>query len=218
MRFRNRTEAGAVLAGMMDRFRGGNAIVLALPNGSIPVGIALARALGLEFNLLFVSKITPSFNTEAGYGSVSESGTVVLNESLIRRWGIEKSAVESDIAKTRRKIEERTAGYRKTIPPADVAEKMAILVDDGIASGYTMSNAAEAARISGASRIVIAVPTAPRSSLEPLRKTADEIICPDTRDTEYFAVADTYDEWYDIDAREAIGLLADYVPSTHPSP
>ncbi len=209
MIYKSRTHAGRVLAEKLKSYQDENCVVLGLPNGGIPVGCEIARILNVPFDLLFVSKITPRFNTEVGYGSVSESGTVNLNENLVARFGISRDEMEDDIAKTKRKIAGRVNFYRLK-ERHEVTGKTVILVDDGIASGYTMINAVQTVRERGARGAVIAVPTSPKSSYDRIRTMVEYFICPDIRDVFSFAVADAYDRWYDIDNEEGREILMEY--------
>ena len=207
MKYRDRSHAGHVLAELLTEYRGKTSIVLGLPNGGIPVGIEIAEELKLDFDLLFVSKITPQYNSEIGYGAVSESGTINLNDELIKRIGLTAEEVEDDIAKTKWKIVRRMKRYKLKKGRSDINQKTAIIVDDGVASGYTMINAIDTVRNRGANKIVIAVPTAPLRNLNKIISLVDDMICPDVRDTDMFAVADAYNNWYDISFEGAMGFL-----------
>ncbi len=207
MRYKDRTQAGRFLSKLLSHYEGKSCVVLGLPNGGIPVGIEISREFGFDFDLLFVSKITPKFNTEIGYGSVSESGEINLNRELMKRLGLSKEEVEEDIAKTKRKIASRMKMYIRKDGRCDIEGRIAILVDDGIASGYTMINAQDTVKKRGAKEIVIAVPTAPLEKYNMIKDMVDHIVCPDVRDVAMFAVADAYDNWYDISFEGAIRFL-----------
>ncbi|OHD64877.1 MAG: hypothetical protein A2176_06100, partial [Spirochaetes bacterium RBG_13_51_14] len=204
MIYRDRTEAGRHLAARLAGYKASRCLVLGLPNGGIPVGIEIARELESEFDLLFVSKITPRFNSEIGYGAVSESGAVTLNQDLIMRLGIRRDEVDEDVRNTKRKIEFRIRNFRLVGGRREIKGKTVILTDDGIASGYTMISAVETVRERGAREVVVAVPTAPLSSYNAISSLVTEIVCPDVRDVLRFAVADAYENWYDIDLNGAI--------------
>ena len=209
MVYRDRSEAGRYLAGILARYRESRCVVLGLPNGGIPVGIEIATGLGAEFDLLFVSKITPKFDTETGYGAVSESGAVSLNRDLIMRLGIGKEDIDDDISTTRRKVEYRVKNLRLRGGKIDVRGRSVILTDDGLASGYTMASAVETVNERGAQEIVVAVPTSPLGTYNRIASMSmvNEIICPDVRDTFVFAVADAYEHWHDIDFEGAMKIL-----------
>jgi predicted phosphoribosyltransferase len=207
MIYRDRYEAGRHLAGLLARYRESNCIVLGLPNGGIPVGIEIAAGLDAEFDLLFVSKITPKFDTEIGYGAVSESGAVNLNRDLVTRLGIGGDDIEQDIRTAKRKVEFRVKNLRLKGGRRDVSGRTVILTDDGLASGYTMASAIETVKERGARETVVAVPTSPLGTYNKIAPLVDEIICPDVRDTFVFAVADAYERWHDIDFEGATDIL-----------
>lgn len=209
MIYKDRTHAGKILSNLLSIYKDKDCVVLALPNGGIPVGLEIAKELNIDFDLIFVSKITPRFNTEVGYGSVSESGVINLNKELISMLGIKKYEIEEDIDKTKRKINLRIKNY-KLKKRANIKNKTVILVDDGIASGYTMINAVDTVKKQNAKEVIIAVPTTPLRSYNKLINIADKIICPDIKDVYSFAVADAYENWCDISLERAIKFLKDY--------
>jgi len=212
MIFRDRTHAGKVLAGLLADYADSETVALGLPNGGIPVGIEIARELGCKFDLLFVSKITPSFNTETGYGSVSESGTIIINEEFVRQYAITPENVKRDTDRTREKIQRRMKTYGIAEERPEIKGRTVIIVDDGIASGYTMINAIQTVKDRGAGKIIAAVPTAPKSTYEYVQSKVDGIVCSDIRDVSRFAVADAYDNWYDISFDEAMMVLKEVPP------
>ncbi len=207
MVFTDRNHAGKVLAGMLSDYAGQDTVVLGLPNGGIPVGIEIAKDLESKFDLLFVSKVTPSFNTEVGYGSVSESGTITINEEFVKQFAISPEDVKRDTDRTREKIQQRKHSYRMEDQRPELENRTVILVDDGIASGYTMVNAVQTVNDRGAAKIIVAVPTAPKRTYDYIQTKVDGIICPDVRDVSKFAVADAYENWYDISFDEALQML-----------
>ncbi len=212
MIFRDRTHAGKVLAGLLTDYAKPDTVALGLPNGGIPVGIEIARELGCKFDLLFVSKITPSFNTETGYGSVSESGTITVNEQFVKQYAITPENVKRDTDRTREKIQQRMKTYRIGEERPEIKGRTILIIDDGIASGYTMINAIQTVKDRGASKVIAAVPTAPKSTYEYIQSKVDGIVCPDVRDVSRFAVADAYENWYDISFDEAMTLLKEVPP------
>lgn len=207
MIYTDRKHAGKVLAGMLTNYAGPDTVVLGLPNGGIPVGIEIAKDLESTFDLLFVSKITPSFNTEVGYGSVSESGTITINEEFVKQFGISPEDVKRDTDRTREKIQHRKRSYSMEDQRPELKNRTVILVDDGIASGYTMVNAIQTVTDRGAAKIIVAVPTAPKRTFDYIQSKVDGIICPDVRDVSRFAVADAYQNWYDISFDQAFQML-----------
>jgi predicted phosphoribosyltransferase len=208
--FRDRIHAGEVVAGMLAGFRGGEAMVLAIPAGGLPVGAAVASALALPLDVAVVSKITLPWNTEVGYGAVAFDGTVRINEELVRGVGLGEEEIRRGVEETLAKVRRRVAALRGAEGAPDLSGRSVIVVDDGLASGFTMRTALEALREAGASCIVVAVPTGSLRCVEELASRADALYCANVRAGRSFAVADAYQRWYDVDegeAREILGRL-----------
>lgn len=207
--FADRAEAGRVLAGMLERYRGSDALVLAIPAGGVPVAVVLAAELGLEMDVVVVSKVTPSWNSEVGYGAVAFNGTVRLNRAMMARLGIDEAEARAGIERTQEKVRRRVRALRGDRPLPKVTERTVILVDDGLASGFTMLVAAEAVREAGAAEVVVAAPTAHADTVPRLVAAADHIYIANLRGGLSFAVADAYRNWHDVSLEEAQRLLAD---------
>jgi putative phosphoribosyl transferase len=205
--FRDRAAAGAHLAAMLEKYRGSDAVVLAIPAGGVPVAAAIARELGLPIQAAPVSKVLYPWTTESGFGAVAFDGSVWLNEEAVENARLTKAQVEKAVADAREKVERRGRKLLTGKTLINLSGKTAILVDDGIAAGSTMRTAIAALRKLGAGRIVIAVPTAHSRPLEALRKLADEIVCADIRGGGSFAVADAYEEWRDLSDDEVEAML-----------
>ncbi len=207
--FRDRVHAGHVLGGMLEREYGRvpDAVLLAIPSGGVPVGLEIGRMLALPFDMIIVRKIPIPGNTEAGFGAITIDGNISYDEEFLRQLHFQPGEMELLIGKVRRELEERNLAFRGGRPFPDLSGKVAILVDDGLAAGHTMTASIGMARRHGARKAVVAVPTAPASSVETMRSEADEIFCPNIREGGYFAVADAYDEWRDLTREEVSGLL-----------
>jgi predicted phosphoribosyltransferase len=205
--FADRADAGEVLATMLDAFRRGGATVLAVPAGGVPVGAVLADRLGLPLDVAVVSKITPPWNSEIGYGAVAFDGSVRLNDQALARMGLTQQQIAEGIARTAEKVNRRARDLRAGRGPLDLAQKAVILTDDGLASGFTMAAAAEAVAKGGAAKIILAVPTAHRSAAARLGGIVHAVHCPNIRSGWSFAVADAYRNWSDVNEAEAARLL-----------
>ena len=205
--FRDRTHAGAVLAGMLGELRGTGALVLAVPAGGVPVAAELARRLGLPLDVAVVSKITLPWNTEAGYGAVAFDGTIRINEPLVARAGLSARQVEAGIEETLAKVQRRVRSFRGARPPPDLPGRPAVLVDDGLASGFTMATAVAALRKAGAERLYVAVPTAHEEAAGRLAPGVDAVYVANLRSGPVFAVADAYERWRDVPEDEARKIL-----------
>ncbi len=209
--FRDRRHAGEVVARLLSGSPEGperSAVLFAIPAGGVPVAAAAADVLALPLETAVVSKITLPWNTEAGYGAVAFDGTVKLNEPLVARLGLSAETVAAGVAATRKKVESRAARFRRDRPMPDPADGTAVLVDDGLASGFTMRTAVAAMKNAGAARIVVAVPTGHDHSVAAIAAEVDRIFCPNIRTGHSFAVAEAYDQWYDVPESEVEALLA----------
>jgi predicted phosphoribosyltransferase len=204
--FRDRQHAGEVLAEMLSSYSKTDAIVLAIQAGGVPVAAAIAEKLRIPFDVAVVSKITLPWNTEAGYGAVAFDGTMRLNEDLVAHLGLTKEQIKEGIAQTTQKVLRRVERFRGDRPFPDLTKRRVILVDDGLASGFTMLVAVEAMRKAGAQHICVAVPTGHSSSLPRMASEVEAIYCANIRSGFSFAVADAYVEWTDVTEEEAVML------------
>jgi putative phosphoribosyl transferase len=206
--FRDRPHAGEILAKMLAADAPDNAIVLAVPAGGVPVGREVAERLNLPLDLLVVSKITLPWDSEAGYGAVAFDGTVRINQGLVQRLRLSREEVEQGIDRTREKVGRRQVLLRRGRPFPDLAERPVIVVDDGLASGYTLSVGVEALRRHGAQKIQVAVPTGHVDSVERLARETAGIYCANVRSGWGFAVADAYERWSDVAEEELMKMVA----------
>ncbi len=204
--FRDRAHSGEILAGMLAEHRGSDALVLGVVAGGVPVAAALARALGLALDVAVVSKITLPWNTEMGYGAVAFDGTVRLNEEMVSRMGLGPAEVEKGIARTREKVRDRVQRFHAGRAP-EPAGRVTIVVDDGLASGFTLLTAVAAVRNGKPSKLIVAVPTGHGESIERVVGEVDALYCANVRTSPAFAVADAYEHWADVSEDEALALL-----------
>ncbi|MGA2934296.1 MAG: phosphoribosyltransferase family protein [Methanomicrobiales archaeon] len=210
--FRDRDDAGRQLGRYLATFPGlDDPLACPIPAGGIPVGIAVARALGCPVRPVIVRKIQIPWNTEAGFGAVAWDGHVFLNKDLLSQLHLTPDQVEAATAKARANVREREQRLNQRLggPLPDPAGRSCILVDDGLASGYTMAAACQALRPLGPLRIVVAVPTGSLSSVRQVGELAEEVICLNIRTGPSFAVADAYREWYDLTEEEGVRMLLD---------
>ena len=209
--YRNRIDAGCVLAGHLRQYEPGDAVVYAIPRGGIPVAGEVAKRLGSELDVIVARKIPIPHNTEAGYGAVTEDGAIVLNEPLVERLGLTRQQIERHADEVRAEIRRRQAVYRAELRSSSSVEgKAAIIVDDGLASGYTMMAAMSPIRRQGAAKVVAAAPVASSSAWELIKSAADEVVCPIVSYHYPFAVAGFYRHWHDLTDEEVISDLAGF--------
>jgi predicted phosphoribosyltransferase len=180
--------------------------VLAIPAGGVPVAAVIAERLRIPLDVAVVSKITLPWNTEAGYGAVAFDGTMRLNEALVAHLGLTEEQIQQGIAQTTQKVLRRAKRFRGDRPFPDLAKRQAILVDDGLASGFTMLKAVEALRKAGAQHLCVAVPTGHGSSLPRMASEVEALYCANIRSGFSFAVADAYEAWTDVTEEEAIAI------------
>jgi predicted phosphoribosyltransferase len=208
--FRDRQHAGELLAAHLSGYQGRpNTLLLALPRGGVPVAAVLARRLCLPLDVLPVHKLGAPGQPEFAIGAIAE-GVVVFHQDAIDRLNIPQSVVDDTIAREREELLRREHAYRGTRPPLVLTGQTVILVDDGLATGYTMLAAIRAVREQHPARVVVAVPVAPSETLDLLRSEADEIVCAYTP-PELFAIGQFYQDFSqttDDQVREALRELA----------
>lgn len=207
MMFEDRQDAGKQLAERLAREKWENPVVFAIPRGGVPVGCEIAKKLKAPIDLIIPRKLPIPYNTEAGFGAVAPDGTVVLNENLVRQIGLGKAEIDSIVMTVLDEVQRRVREYQMG-PPQDVRDRAVIIVDDGLASGYTMIAAVRALKKKGPHTVVVAVPCSPRSSVDLLRAEADEVICLNIQPSGSFAVASYYGEFPDLSDGEVLSTLA----------
>jgi putative phosphoribosyl transferase len=205
--FRDRTHAGAALAGMLNELRGTDTLILAIPAGGVPVAAEVARELKLPLDLAVVSKITLPWNTEAGYGAVAFDGTIRLNDDLVTALALSPQVIHDGIAATKQKVQHRARKLRGDQPLPGLGQRTALLIDDGLASGFTMLTAIDAVRRLHADKILVGVPTGHANAVERIAAEVDSVYCPNIRQGWSFAVADAYGQWTDVDESAVVGIM-----------
>ena len=208
--FLDRADAGDILAGMLEMYEDTDAVVLAVPAGGVPVGAVIAQDLSLTLDVLVVSKITLPWNTEAGYGAVAFDGTVRLNERLLPRLGLREDEIQHGIEETKKKVTRRFTNLRGDKPLPDLSKRPVIVVDDGLASGFTLRVGVEALQKAGANQIMVAVPTGHRDSVQMMAERVGAVCCGNIRHGLSFAVADAYQGWSDVTDEEVMNVLMQF--------
>ncbi len=206
--FRDRWDAGERLGRFLAGFPGlDDPLACPIPAGGVPVGVAVSRALGCPLRPLIVRKVQIPWNPEAGFGAVTWDGRVFLNEDLLARLGMTTAQVEAAIRKAQANVRERVARFTTGMSFPDPAGRTCLIVDDGLASGYTMTAAAEALGSLNPRKVIVAVPTGSLSSVRRVADLVPELICLNVRSGYSFAVADAYEDWYDLTEEEALGMI-----------
>jgi predicted phosphoribosyltransferase len=219
--FRNRRDAGQVLAGLLDRCRGrADVIVLGLPRGGVPVAYEVATALGAPLDVFVVRKLGAPRHEELAMGAIASGGVTVVNDDVVRGLGVPPETVERVAEREGGELRRREQAYRQGRPFPDVAGKVVIVVDDGLATGSSMRAAVEALRRLRPARIVVAVPTAPEPTCRELEALADEVVCA-TTPFPFYAVGASYRDFAQSTDEEVRELLRAAwedgdVPHTYP--
>jgi len=176
--FRNRVEAGRALAKALQRYADrSDVVVLGLPRGGVVVAFEVAQALHVHLDVMVVCKLGVPGQEELALGAVAAGGVRILDQQLIEGLGIASETIERLTARRRTEVDQRESLYRGECPRADVSGKVAILVDDGIATGSTARAAILALRQSHPARVIMATPVAPAAAYGELSKEADEVVC-----------------------------------------
>ena len=206
MIFADRVEAGERLAKALVHHAGTSSLVLAIPRGGVIVGEVVARALGAPLDVVVPRKIGAPGNPELGIGAVAP-GVRVLDPSALALLGVSEGYLEREIAIQEAEIERRQHAYRDGRAAQPVHGKVAIVVDDGVATGSTAIAALRWARAQGAAHVVLAVPVAPPQSLARLGAEADEVVALETPEP-FFAVGEWYRDFEQTTDDEVVAALA----------
>ena len=209
--FEDRLHAAQMLAEKLGEWSRGKAIIMAIPSGGVPVGVVLAKKLGLPLELAIVRKVQIPWEPEAGFGAVTWDGLTIFNEPLRAELGLDEEKVEACVVKARKEIQKRIEKFRGKKEFPDLKGKTIIVVDDGLASGYTMIAALLSLKRHMPDKVVVAVPTASKTALDLVSGHADQIICLNIRDEILYAVAGAYQEWHDLSDVEVLRFLQEAV-------
>ena len=177
--YRNRVHAGRQLArALAPHARGGAALVLALPRGGVPVGFAVARALGLSFDILMVRKLGLPGHEEFAMGAVGSGGVCVVQPDILREFGVTEAALTAVRARELAELARRERVFRGARPAPSLRGRSVILVDDGLATGATMRAAIAVARAAGPASLVVAAPVGAPDTCAALAAEVDALVCP----------------------------------------
>ena len=208
MIFRDRTDAGKLLAKQLVRYRDAEPVVLALPRGGVPVALEVAKALKAPLDLILVRKIGAPHRPELAIGAIVDGGQAekIINADIVRALNVPESYIEEHAARELEEIEWRRRLYLGARPRINIKDRTAIIVDDGIATGATMLAALRAARRAGPAKLVLAVPVAPTDTVERLKTECDELICLGA-EMDFGAISLFYVDFPQINDDEVVALL-----------
>lgn len=205
--FEDREEAGKRIAKKLAGFRQSDAVILAIPRGGIPVAAVAAQRLQINWGFIVTRKLPVPMNPEAGFGAVAEDGSIVLNKAMLSGLRLSKTQIDAIAKDVRAEVARRAKLYSEARPPIDVSGRPVIILDDGVASGYTMLAAIESIRHHDPERIIAAAPVASRSAAAMIEQSADECIFEIVSPAVPFAVADFYVVWHDLTDGDILPFL-----------
>lgn len=203
--FKDRRDAGIQLAQALRQYEDSDVIVFALPRGGVVLGAEIARALHAPLDLIITKKIGHPQNSEYAIGAMTDEGDPICNQREVN--GVDPVWFDLEVGQIRQEIKRRRETYLGATQAGDVRGKIAILVDDGIATGYTMFAAIEAMKQRGPSKIIAAIPVAPADIAETLKVMVDELVCIDIDPYYLGSVGSYYQNFDQVEDHEVIDLL-----------
>ncbi len=203
--FQDRFDAGRKLADfLLDNGIEGD-LILGIPNGGVAIGLEVAQILKKDLKVAVVRKAAYPWTTEAGFGAVSWTGEIELDPHAVKT--LTKEEVEYSVKRARKSVEERVRLFGNFVPRGRLDKQKVILVDDGLATGYTMLVAVKSVRKLGAEKVVVAVPTSSEVAARLVAERADLLLVLNLRTSFFYAVADAYKRWRDLSELEVLNLL-----------
>jgi putative phosphoribosyl transferase len=208
--FENRYDAGRKLAEKLYTYADKAVIVLGIPNGGAAVALGVALGLNAEFDLIISRKIPLPLSPEGGFGSVTDDGTMILNDDIVKKAGLTQAQINYQVGQVRSDIRHRSLLYHGDRRPLTLSGRTVIIVDDGLASGYTMRAAIESLRHRKAEKIIAAVPVGPEHIIEEVRHIADSVVTCAAGKEKIFYLSDYYRLWQDITDTEVLHCLKEW--------
>ena len=208
MFFENRKDAGEKLSRVLQKYKNEDTVILGIPRGGVVLAAEVAKNLGTPFDVIIPRKIGAPHNPEVAIGAVTQDGTVIKDEAMVQLLGISDNQIEILANKVAGEISRRVNAYRGGRPGLELAGKTVIVVDDGIATGFTVQAALKSVRNMDPRRLVLAVPVMPADKVRLLRDKVDELVYLHAPEL-FYAVGQFYMEFDQVSDQEVIELLSD---------
>lgn len=206
--FLDRVDAGQEPAKQLSQYANrDDVVVLGIPRGGVPVAFEVAQSLQAPLDIMLVRKLGTPGQTELAMGAIASGGVRILNQEVIRELGISEEQLEAATAAQRVELERREQLFRGTRAVISVQGKIAILIDDGIATGSSMFTAIDALRALQPAKIVVATPVAPTNMQDRMKGRADEFVCAQTPEW-FFAIGEFYQNFPQTEDSEVRELLS----------
>jgi putative phosphoribosyl transferase len=205
--FKDRKDAGEQLVALVRLRPADRPIVLTLPRGGVPVGEPLAKASGAPLDVVVARKLPVPTSPEQVFGAITSDGSVVLNDRYLRYLPLTRNEIDAITLQVHNEVIRRETVYRPSGKPLDVRGRSVYLVDDGLATGYTMMAAAKMLREMTPKSLILAVPCSPADSLETVCPYFDELFCLVAQESGPFAVASFYWDFHDLSDEEVLEIL-----------
>lgn len=206
--FESREDGARALVELLDELDG-DTLVLGIPSGGVPVAREVSRALALDMDIVVVRKVQVPFNPEAGLGAVGPEGIIRYNEGLMGRLGLDEAEVQRQTLKARESVRLREELFRGDREYPDMHGRSVLILDDGLASGFTMLAAMDFVGQRKVSSIMVGAPTGSSGAVRMLADRAETVYCPNIREGMAFAVAEAYRHWHDLSDAEVIRAMGD---------
>jgi putative phosphoribosyl transferase len=213
--FENRYDAGSKLASKVLEYKSQQIVVLAIPNGGVPVAVPVALALDAELDIVIARKLPIPLLPEGGFGAVVDDGTTIFNQPVLDSLNLDEHQINYQVTKVRGDIRQRSLAYRNNRTLSLLKGKTAIVVDDGLASGYTMLAAVESIKRRQAVRVIVAIPAASEAAVRLVEKAANRVITIETSQAPKFYIADYYRYWNDLSDDEGVRCFKDWQARWH---
>jgi predicted phosphoribosyltransferase len=204
--FASRFEAAQLLAKRLEHYRGQNPLVLGIPRGAVPMAQVIAESLKGELDVVLVHKLGAPYQEEFAIGSVSERGDVHLSPE-VELYGIEKSHIDREVTRQLDVLHRRRAAYTPVRPPISPAGRIVIVVDDGVATGWTMIAALRSVRSQRPAKLIAAMAVAPGRAVATMKQEADEVVCLATP-ASFYAVGQFFADFRQVTDEEVAEILA----------